>query len=89
MVAFKSYRCPNIKIAVVATVTSRISRYRGWDLVPWADPYITKLIRKLQAEVRSERAAAAAKPCQAPAARNGDESDYRRNVLRNRWSEMR
>ena len=70
MVALRSYRCPVVKIAVVETVSSRNSRYRGRDLVPWADPYITQLIRKLQAEVRSERAAAAEKRCQAPAPGN-------------------
>ena len=30
---------------------------RPSELVPWADPYIAGLINKLQAEVRSERAA--------------------------------
>ena len=32
----------------------RIARSR--DLVPWADPYIALLIRRLQDEVRAERA---------------------------------
>lgn len=30
-------------------------RPRARDLVPWADPYIASLIRKLQDEVRAER----------------------------------
>lgn len=30
-------------------------RFRPSDLLPWADPYIAGLVRKLQAEVRSER----------------------------------
>lgn len=28
---------------------------RPSDLLPWADPYIARLVQKLQAEVRSER----------------------------------
>lgn len=33
------------------------SRFRPSDLVPWADPYIASLVRKLQREVREERQA--------------------------------
>ena len=36
------------------------SRPRSRDLLPWADPYIAKLIHNLQDEVREERAAARA-----------------------------
>ncbi|WP_146584617.1 hypothetical protein [Posidoniimonas polymericola] len=36
------------------------SRFRPSDLVPWADPYIASLVRKLQREVREERDAAQA-----------------------------
>ena len=31
------------------------ARSRAKDLLPWADPYIVKLIRRLQQEVREER----------------------------------
>jgi hypothetical protein len=31
------------------------------ELVPWADPYIAGLVRRLQSEVRMERAALAAR----------------------------
>lgn len=34
--------------------------YKPSELVPWADPYIAGLVRRLQSEVRFERAALAA-----------------------------
>lgn len=37
-----------------AAIENRL-RPRARDLVPWADPYIAGLIRKLQEEVRAER----------------------------------
>ena len=36
------------------------------ELLPWADPYIARLIRNLQDEVREERAASAARPLARP-----------------------
>jgi hypothetical protein len=36
--------------------------YRPSELVPWADPYIAGLVRRLQSEVRFERAIIAAAP---------------------------
>jgi hypothetical protein len=54
-----TYNKNRIRCAVVAVpaVNNRISG-RGAlarDLVPWADPYVMQLIRKLQDEVRQER----------------------------------
>jgi len=48
-----------IRCAVVA-VPASVNRISGRgalarDLVPWADPYVMQLIRKLQQEVRQER----------------------------------
>lgn len=34
---------------------SQPSRFRPSDLVPWSDPYIASLVRKLQEEVRESR----------------------------------
>lgn|GEM_PF-4632032 len=34
---------------------TRLNSPRPSDLLPWADPYITQLVRNLQHEVRSER----------------------------------
>jgi hypothetical protein len=56
MVAFNRVRC-----TVVAV--SELQRYgmtRGAiarDVLPWADPYVAQLIKKLQDEVRAEREA--------------------------------
>jgi hypothetical protein len=41
--------------------TSRIA-YKPSELVPWADPYIAGLVRRLQSEVRFERAELVAAP---------------------------
>jgi len=46
--------CTVVEVPVVAPRGRRMSSAR--DLLPWADPYIAGLIRKLQAEVRAERA---------------------------------
>ena len=42
--------------AVMPSRSDRAKRFRSRDLLPWADPYIASLIRRLQAEVRAERA---------------------------------
>jgi hypothetical protein len=34
---------------------ARSSRFRPSDLLPWSDPYIASLVRKLQQEVRDEQ----------------------------------
>lgn len=59
MVAEKTIRCA---VIAVPAETSRMhptspSRFRPSDLLPWADPYIASLVRKLQHEVREERQA--------------------------------
>ncbi len=46
--------CTVVKVPVVSSRGRRMESAR--DLLPWADPYIVGLIRKLQAEVRVERA---------------------------------
>lgn len=38
--------------------SSARTRFRPSDLVPWSDPYIAGLVRKLQDEVRSENSLA-------------------------------
>lgn len=35
--------------------TASKSRFRPSDLLPWSDPYIASLVRKLQDEVRQEQ----------------------------------
>lgn len=57
MVTEKTIHCAVVR---VPAETSRMprqdpSRFRPSDLVPWADPYIASLVRKLQREVREER----------------------------------
>lgn len=51
-------------VRVDAPGVSRISRiaYKPSELVPWADPYIAGLVRRLQSEVRFERATLVAAP---------------------------
>ena len=46
--------CTVVEVPVVSSRGRRMGSPR--DLLPWADPYIAGLIRKLQAEVRAERA---------------------------------
>lgn len=52
---------PNIRTVVVEVALTRDGRGRlvrvGKDLLPWADPYIAKLVAKLKAEILAERAA--------------------------------
>ncbi|MEM1304474.1 MAG: hypothetical protein AAGG46_06240 [Planctomycetota bacterium] len=62
MVAPTKIRCAVVAITADnngmtddASNTNLTPRFRPSDLVPWADPYIAGLVRKLQAEVRSER----------------------------------
>ena len=59
MVAEKTIHCA---VVCVPAEMSRMnvpdqSRFRPSDLLPWADPYIASLVRKLQREVREEREA--------------------------------
>ncbi|TWT37068.1 hypothetical protein KOR34_20150 [Posidoniimonas corsicana] len=75
MVAEKTIRCA--VVCVDAEMTGMNvpdqSRFRPSDLVPWADPYIASLVRKLQREVREEREAISsaneAAPCDLPLGR--------------------
>ncbi len=49
-------RCIVVEVPVHKDDVMIADRPRARDLLPWADPYIAKLIRNLQDEVRSERA---------------------------------
>jgi hypothetical protein len=54
MVARSQVRCT----AVALPVSTEFGLSRGAlarDVLPWADPYVAQLIRKLQEEVRQER----------------------------------
>ena len=51
--------CTVIRIAKTPTATSERFVRKPSTLVPWADPYIAGLVRRLQSEVRMERAALA------------------------------
>ena len=54
MVAFNRIRCKVVAVAGSDDVLlSRGAMAR--DIVPWADPYVAQLIKKLQDEVRLER----------------------------------
>ena len=55
MVAFNRVHCT----VVAVTELQKSGMSRGAivrDVLPWADPYVTQLIKKLQDEVRTERA---------------------------------
>jgi hypothetical protein len=54
MVAFNRVRCTVLAVSEL----QKSGMTRGAivrDVLPWADPYIAQLIKKLQDEVRSER----------------------------------
>ena len=54
MVAFNRVRCT----VVAVNEFQKCGMTRGAiarDVLPWADPYVAQLIRKLQDEVRAER----------------------------------
>ena len=53
----KNIRFMVVEIPINPNSTESRIRARARDLLPEADPYIAGLIRKLQAEVRAERAA--------------------------------
>ncbi len=53
-------RCIVVEVPANQEEDVVVRRARARDLLPWADPYIARLIRNLQDEVRSERAAARA-----------------------------
>jgi hypothetical protein len=56
MIAGNRIRCTVVAVPVGAefgTFRGAIAR----DLLPWADPYVAQLIKKLQDEVRQERRA--------------------------------
>ena len=57
MVAPRKIRCLLIEVpAEMAAMSPRTrARFRPSQLVPWADPYISSLVHKLQDEVRWER----------------------------------
>ena len=46
---------PQIRCLVVEVYSPSLGRNVRRDLLPWADPYISSLIHKLQQEVRMER----------------------------------
>ena len=58
--------CTAVRIDVPGVSRSNRLAYKPSELVPWADPYIAGLVRRLQSEVRFERAVVAA-----PASRPG------------------
>lgn len=54
MVAFNRVRCTVVAVTEVplrGVTRGAIAR----DVLPWADPYVAQLIKKLQDEVRAER----------------------------------
>jgi hypothetical protein len=51
--------CTVIRVAESPTAMSERFIRKPSTLVPWADPYIAGLVRRLQSEVRMERAALA------------------------------
>jgi hypothetical protein len=54
MVAFNKIRCT----VVAVSEFQKCGMTRGAiarDVLPWADPYVAQLIKKLQEEVRAER----------------------------------
>jgi hypothetical protein len=54
MVAFNRIRCT--VVAVSDLENNRLTRGAlARDVLPWADPYVAQLIKKLQDEVRLER----------------------------------
>lgn len=54
MVAFNRIRC--MVVSVSETENRCLSRGAiARDVLPWADPYVASLIKKLQNEVREER----------------------------------
>jgi hypothetical protein len=53
MVASNRIRCTVVAVEVSSDPFT--SRGVVKDLLPWADPYVAQLIRKLQDEVRAER----------------------------------
>lgn len=62
-------RCLVLRVSEKETRTPSEPARKCWrDLVPGADPYILGLIRKLQREVRDERAAQAVAQASAPVA---------------------
>jgi hypothetical protein len=48
--------CTAVRIDVPGVSRSNRLAYKPSELVPWADPYIAGLVRRLQSEVRFERA---------------------------------
>lgn len=44
-----------MRINEPAPTSNRLNNTRPSDLLPWADPYIARLVTKLQNEVRDER----------------------------------
>jgi hypothetical protein len=52
--------CTAVRIDVPGVSRSNRLAYKPSELVPWADPYIAGLVRRLQSEVRFERAVVAA-----------------------------
>jgi hypothetical protein len=54
MVAFNRVRCTVVAVSELdGRILSRGALAR--DVLPWADPYVAQLIKKLQHEVREER----------------------------------
>lgn len=47
--------CTVVRVPEDTSFTTQRHGARPSDLVPWADPYIAGLVRKLQQEVRQER----------------------------------
>ena len=55
MVALNKVRCLVFRVPAAEAVGSARSIPKPSELLPWADPYIAALVRKLQQEVRAER----------------------------------
>jgi len=56
MVAFNRVRCTVLAVSELEfQKNGRVQGALVRDVLPWADPYVAQLIKKLQDEVREER----------------------------------
>ena len=69
--------CTIIRVADDSQAAPSRTARRPSELLPWADPYIAGLVRRLQNEVRSERAALAPPASRRPRATDAWAFDHR------------
>jgi len=55
MVRIPEHPEQSLRHSLASGSPARVHQTRPSDLLPWADPYITQLVRNLQHEVRHER----------------------------------